>query len=93
MPARPFVQYRCQRPVLRLDLLYRGCNLHTALEHISKYLSSYFCATPNCNNHDTDMYIKMSIDLGNNLALFVDFFHVTSIEKHQVLASPDHTKG
>ena len=25
---------------------YRECNLHFALEHIIKYLSSYFCATP-----------------------------------------------
>ena len=29
---------------------YRECNLHFALEHIIKYLSSYFCATPNSDD-------------------------------------------
>ena len=28
---------------------YRECNLYSALEHIIKYLSSYFCATPYAN--------------------------------------------
>ncbi|MDQ3582632.1 MAG: hypothetical protein M3495_13960, partial [Pseudomonadota bacterium] len=40
------IQHRHKRSVLRLDLLYRGRNLHPALKHISHTLSSYFCAMP-----------------------------------------------
>jgi hypothetical protein len=46
MSACPFIQHRHKRSVLRLDLLYRGRNLHPALKHISQTLASYFCATP-----------------------------------------------
>ncbi|MDQ3582748.1 MAG: hypothetical protein M3495_14580, partial [Pseudomonadota bacterium] len=41
-----FIQHRHKRSVLRLDLLYRGRNLHPALKHISHTLLSYFCAMP-----------------------------------------------